>query len=118
MSSKKSVLDYAEKKYHTQPDSPFHHFPNYVALRHGKDGSWYALIMSVPRERLGMQGAGEVDILDIKVPPEKVHALQKKKGFLPAYHMDKTHWISILLDGSVPDAHVNGLLDESFELTH
>ncbi|MEC5317691.1 MmcQ/YjbR family DNA-binding protein [Brenneria populi subsp. brevivirga] len=117
MSNKKAVLSYAEKKYHTQPDNPFHHFPDYIALRHGKDGSWYGLIMNVPCEKLGIQGTGEVNILDIKAPPEKVRALQNKKGFIPAYHMDKTNWISILLDDSIPDDLVSSLIDESFELT-
>ncbi|MFJ4131453.1 MmcQ/YjbR family DNA-binding protein [Pseudomonas cyclaminis] len=117
MSNKQRVLSYAEKKYHTQPDNPFHHFPSYIALRHGKEGSWYGLVMNVPRERLGIPGTGEIDVLDIKVPPEKVHALKKKKGFLPAYHMDKAHWISILLDDSVSDDLVSNLIDESFELT-
>lgn len=118
MSNKQSVLSYAKNKYHTEPDHPFHHFPGYIALRHGKEGSWYGLVMSVPRERLGIAGAGEIDVLDIKLPPEKVQAFQKEKGFLPAYHMDKTNWISILLDDSVPDDLVFSLIDESFELTH
>jgi len=117
MSNKQSVLGYAKKTYHTQPDHPFHHFPGYIALRHGAAGSWYALVMNVPRERLGIPGAGAVDVLDVKLPPEKVQALQKKPGFLPAYHMDKTHWISIVLDDSVADDLVCSLMDESFELT-
>ena len=117
MSTKQTVLSYAEQKYHTQPDNPFHHFPDYIALRHGEGGSWFGLIMNVPRTRLGIQGPGEVNVLDIKVPPEKVQGLLNKRGFIPAYHMDKRNWVSILLDDSVPNDLVSGLIDESFELT-
>lgn len=117
MSNKQYVLNYAKKKYHNESDRPFHHFPSYIVLRHEKEGSWYGLVMNVPRERLDIPGEGEVDILDIKLPPEKVQALQTKNGFIPAYHMDKKNWISILLDDSVPECLISNLLDESFELT-
>ncbi len=38
-------------------------------------------------------------------------------GVFPAYHMSKTHWISVLLDGSVDKDKIKWLLDLSFELT-
>ena len=37
-------------------------------------------------------------------------------GFLPGYHMNKQHWITILLDGSVSEAKVLDFLDMSYDL--
>ena len=39
------------------------------------------------------------------------------KGFLPGYHMDKSNWITILLDGTVQEAKILDFLDMSYDLT-
>ncbi len=36
---------------------------------------------------------------------------------LPAYHMNKQHWVSIILDGGVPDDEIRRLIGDSFQLT-
>ena len=36
---------------------------------------------------------------------------------VPAYHMNKTHWNSIILDGSVPDKDIKRMIGESYDLT-
>ena len=38
-------------------------------------------------------------------------------GFLPAYHMNKEKWITVLLDGTVDKAQIMDLLNMSYELT-
>lgn len=38
-----------------------------------------------------------------------------KSGLLPAYHMNKNHWISIALDNSVPDDQIIPLLELSYD---
>lgn len=35
---------------------------------------------------------------------------------IPAYHMNKTHWNSIVLDGSVPDKDIRRMIAESYDL--
>lgn len=35
----------------------------------------------------------------------------------PAYHLNKEHWNSIILDGTVPDEEVKRMLEESYDLT-
>lgn len=34
----------------------------------------------------------------------------------PGYHMNKAHWNTVTLDGSVPDAEVLGMVDDSYDL--
>lgn len=36
---------------------------------------------------------------------------------IPAYHLNKEHWNSIILDGSVPDEDIAKMVRESYELT-
>ncbi len=72
--------------------------------------------MKVPREKLGIDGEGEVGILNVKCEPEMVHSLSQAEGFLPGYHMNKEHWLSILLDGTVEEIKILDFLDRSYEL--
>ena len=37
-------------------------------------------------------------------------------GIMPGYHMNKEHWISVVLDGSVGDGKTLDFLDMSYDL--
>jgi predicted DNA-binding protein (MmcQ/YjbR family) len=117
MLKRSDIFEYAEQKYGAKPDYPFRTYRNYAVLRHGDDARWFGLVMNVPRERLGLAGEGEVDILDVKCHPVKVDDLKTRPGFRPAYHMNKDHWLTVILDGSVAREDVLSLLDESYDLT-
>ena len=117
MSSRKTLISYAERHFGVKSDQPFKKYPDYAALRHPGSEHWFALFMKVPSSRLNIEGDGEIDIVDIKCRPEDVGSLRKKKGFLPAYHMNKEHWITVLLDGSVESELIHLLMEQSFNLT-
>ena len=111
------VLDYALERYGTRPDAPWADSPDAVILRHEPGGRWYGLIMSVARGRLRPGAQGVADILNVKCEPLLVDALAGQPGFARAYHMNKTHWLSIVLDEAPDDEQVRWLLDESYRLT-
>lgn len=117
MINRNNVFAYAKKKFQADPDYPFERFPNYAVLRHADSEKWFALVMLVPRSKLGLEGSGDVEIIDLKAVPEKVGHLRTRDGFLPAYHMNKEHWLTVVLDGSVSASEIQTLLDESYELT-
>lgn len=116
MTQRKSLLAHVLKQYGTGPDYLWPRQPCYAVLRHGHTKKWYGIIMDVPPRVLGLDGHDEVDILNLKSAPITVAGLLEKPGFLPAYHMNKKHWVSILLDGSVPLKEIRVLLDQSYEL--
>lgn len=118
MINRKTLFGHVFERYGTDPDYLWPRYPGYAALRHpGKGGKWYAVVMDVPRKKLGLEGEGDVDVLNVKARPAQVAALLGEKGFLPAYHMNKTHWLSILLDGTVSLQKTLELLDASHALT-
>ena len=43
--------------------------------------------------------------------------LRGEPGILPAYHMSKVHWITVLLDGTADDDRLRFLIRHSFDLT-
>lgn len=116
LSYRGDVLQYASKYYGTTAEYLWASAPGYAVLRHADNKKWYAVIMDVQRKNLGLSGSGRVDILEIKNDPLTTDSLLLEKGILPAYHMRRGNWISVLLDGSVERERVFSLLERSFEL--
>lgn len=116
-SLREEILTYGKKKYHSDPEYLWEDTPDAAVLRHTDNRKWYALLMSVERARLGLCGEGAVDVLNVKCDPDMVMLLQGTNGFLPAYHMSKTKWISVLLNGEVGRETVLDLVDASYLLT-
>ena len=119
---REEILSYVKKEYGTAPEHLWKSYPDYEVLRHEsqpgeKKAKWYAIIMNVKRETLGLEGEGSVDILDVKCNQEMMSILQMSKGYLPGYHMNKAHWITVLLDGTVPLDNIKQLIDESYYMT-
>ncbi|MCD8018270.1 MAG: MmcQ/YjbR family DNA-binding protein [Clostridiales bacterium] len=115
--NRQQIIDYIKEEYGTGPAYLWKSHPSYAVFRHQSSGKWFGIIMDVSRNKLGLPGTGNQDILNLKGIPEKFDLLRQSHGFLPAYHMNKTLWISILLDGSVSENMIKDLLDESYHLT-
>ena len=114
--TRKSIFEYAGKQYGTLPEYPWQFLTSYAVLRH-PNGKWYGIIMDVLNEKLGLSGEGRTDILVAKCEPGLQPILLTQKGFMPAYHLNKERWISVLLNGSVEERQAYELLDMSYSIT-
>lgn len=110
------IFDWVKKQYGTEPEYLWAKYPNYAVLRN-ENNKWYAVIMDVPKQKLGIKEVGIVDILDVKCDPVLIGTLRMQSGFYPAYHMNKDHWISISLDSMVSDDEMKNLIDMSYAMT-
>ena len=96
MPARGAILAYVREKFGTEPEYPWARYPHYAVLRHQQGRKWYALIMDVPPDRLGLAGDGPVEIINLKSDGALDLLISGTPGILPAYHMDKRHWVSIL----------------------
>ncbi len=112
---RKEIFEYVKKQYGTIPEYLWSSSPDSAVLRH-QNGKWYAVIMNVERSKLGLDGDGTVEIIDVKCDPEMTGMIIQTYGFLPGYHMNKQHWITILLDGTVGESKILDFLDMSYDL--
>ena len=108
---------YIRNHYSTEPDYPWADTPRAAVFRHANNRKWFALMMEVPRGRLGLLGAEPLDIVNFKCDPILIASLRGETGIFPAYHMNKASWITVALDGSVQAKTIELLLDVSYELT-
>ena len=111
------IFDYVRDTYNTIPEYLWEKTPDAAVLRHLSNKKWYAVIMNVKKDRLGLKGNGTIDIIDLKCEPEMIGSLVQKDGFFRAYHMSKEKWLTVVLDGTVPNEEIITLIDLSFELT-
>lgn len=115
---RQEIFNYVKSKYKTEPDYPFSTAPDYPVLRHRDNRKWFALIMNVPREKLGLKGGGRTDIINVKLgDPMLVDTVVRQPGYFYGYHISRSSWISILLDGTVPFEDICKWIDESYAVT-
>lgn len=107
-----AAINYAKEKYGDEPE--FLWQDENAVLRRADTGKWYAVIMKVKAEKVGAKGE-KAEIIDLRVPPQNLETLLDGKNLLPAYHMNKKHWITVLPNG-VPYAALTRLIDESYSL--
>ena len=110
------LMEYCERKFGTEPEAPWEDSPDAYTFKTATRNKWYALFMTIPYKSLGLVAKGALDVVNIKLPPAKVLDLIDRVHFYPAYHMNKKHWITIVLDKEVDEPLVQQLLDESYGL--
>ena len=111
------VLKYTKEKYGTEPEFLWEKTPDGAVLRHRDNLKWYAVILTVEKKKLGLSEDGEVRALNLKCKPDMISYLVDNRKYFPAYHMNKEHWISVVLDGTVPKPEIFNLIDISWQMT-
>lgn len=117
MISRIEIFAYAKERYDIEPDYPWARTPNYAILQHNISRKWFGAVVDITEDKLGLNGNRLIDVLLLKCDPVLIGSLRQEAGILPAYHMNKDHWISVLLDGSCPKEKVFSLIDLSFDIT-
>ncbi|MCM1045399.1 MAG: MmcQ/YjbR family DNA-binding protein [Candidatus Gastranaerophilales bacterium] len=115
---RETIFAYIKKKYQTTPEYPWAKYDGNAVFRHRDNQKWFALVMSVERDKLGLPGTGYTDVINLKIDDMMFRdILLREEGILPAYHMNKEHWITVLLDQTVPEEKIYDLIDVSFAAT-
>ena len=112
--NREELESYILNHYAAQPDYPWADTPRAAVFRHAGNRKWFALMMEVPRDKLGLAGTEKLDIVNFKCDPILIASLRGETGIFPAYHMNKASWITASLDGSVPAETIELLLDVSY----
>ena len=115
---RQKIIDYIKKKHKVSAEYPWKRYPNYAVFRHSDNNKWFALIMEVAGEKLGMGTTDYIPVVNLKVDDLFLRdMLIQQNGFIPAYHMNKQQWITVFLDGSVKEEQIFDLIDASFMAT-
>jgi len=105
---KKEIIEYCLTLPQTFKDQPFRDDYISVTMKHLNNKKWFALIMEVNGELY----------LNVKTDPMYSELLRKKYDYIiPAYHMNKQHWNTIIIRKNIDAGVVRELINQSYELT-
>ena len=75
------------------------------------------LVFKVMGKIFALTDVDRFDSINLKCDPERVPGLRARyPAVLPGYHMNKKHWNTILMDGSIPDSLLREWIDHSYNM--
>ena len=113
----KEVLKYIKDKYGDKEEYLWEKFPETAAIRNKKNNKWYAVLMVIEESKLGIDSNNKVEVIDLKCHKERIQNIIDNKQIFPGYHMNKSSWITIKLDGSMKLKEIYKLIDISYNIS-
>ena len=105
---KGEIIEYCLTLENTFKDCPFPDDFESVTMKHCKNKKWFALIMNVKNKLY----------LNVKTDPNYSDILRNTYDYIiPAYHMNKEHWNTIIVDEKVDKTLVKEMIEQSYQLT-
>lgn len=110
------IKKYIKNRYKVDSVALWEDTPSYIVFRNAKK-KWFGIIMDVPYNRVyrGSKDDRIIDFMNVKLDPELISSIKATRGFAPAYHMNKSHWVSIEI-AKVSDKKIKNLIDMSFKM--
>lgn len=110
------LTEYVREKYGRELEFLWDRFEGNAVWRRGDTNKWFAAVLTVSRRKLGLSSDEVVEIIDLRLPPEEMAALVDGKCYFGGWHMNKKHWYTIILDGSVEFEELCRRVDASYAL--
>ena len=113
------VLRYVKERYNSTIVKPFKTNPDIKALVTAKN-KWYALFLDIEYNKLKKDSLvdSKVKIINLKHISSKISDITDNRNIFPAYHMNKNHWISVVLDNNIDIEYVKELIEISYNLVN
>ena len=115
--NRQELAVYLTDTYDTAGEHLFTKYPSFLVFRHNGNKKWFSVIMDIPRKNLGLTGEGQTQVVNLKCDTRLIGSFREEPGIFPGWHMNKAHWLSVALDGSVEDEKIRFLVDMSYKLT-
>ena len=111
----KDVINYVNKKYSDELEFLWKNSESAICRR--KDNQkWYAVFQKVSKSKLGEFKDDFVEIIDLREVPQIIDKIVDNDRIFRGFHMNKNHWITICLDGSVSKNQIYEKIDKSYVL--
>ena len=112
----KEIIEYVKNKYGDELEFLWEKSPKTAVIRRKNSNKWYAVILTISKRKFNLDSDELVEVINLHNSPEEIEKLIDNKKYFPAYHMNKKHWYTICLDGTVELEKIYKLIDISYEL--
>lgn len=110
------MIDYVSDAYGDELEFLWTKFPDNAVWRRKDTMKWYGAILTVQRNKLGLDSNELVEIIDLRIAPERMAELLQRENYYPGWHMNKKNWYTVILDESVRDEELSKRIQDSYEL--
>ncbi len=112
----RQVIAYVKNKYGDELEFLWPKFPRNAIFRRADNAKWYAAILTVAKNKLGLIGDEVIEIIDLRADPAQITSIIDGEKYFPGYHMNKKYWLTICLDSSVAAEEIYSRIDNSYLL--
>ena len=112
---KDDYIAWIKTQFGAEPDYPWPDTPDYCVFRCPNE-KWFALVMRIKYRQLGLSSDEEVWVVNMKADNSEIPNLIDKKSIFPGWHMNKKHWITVLLTAATDFGRLCELTEKSYEL--
>ena len=113
------VAKHIKSEYGVSPEFLWpYRYPSYAVFRHDNNKKWFALVATKSSKSLGLKEDKAIDVINLKFDKNQTYDFAKTSDHIfPAYHMNKNNWITIWLDGTLPNGLIFELIKKSYLLS-
>ena len=115
---KDDYITWIKTQFGAEPDFPWPDDAPYSFVFRCPNEKWFALVMRIKYRQLGLTGDEEVWVVNMKASQDEIQNLIDKKSIFPAWHMNKKHWITVLLTAATDFDKLCELTEKSYELVN
>ena len=112
----KEIVAYVKNKYGDELEFLWEKSPKNAVVRRKSSNKWYAVILTIPKRKIGLESDEVIEVINLHNIPKEIEKLIDYKRYFPAYHMNKKHWCTICLDGTIELKEIYKKIDISYEL--
>ena len=84
--------------------------------RRKDNNKWYGVMLSITKRQLGLRGDDLIEIIELRNRPEGLEGVVYHEYYFPGYHMNKKHWLTIILDDSADLDEIRQRIAKSYQL--
>ena len=112
----KEIVAYVKNKYEDELEFLWEKSPKNAVVRRKSSNKWYAVILTIPKRKIGLESDEVIEVINLHNIPKEIEKLIDYKRYFPTYHMNKKHWCTICLDGTIELKEIYKKIDISYEL--
>ena len=112
----KEIINYIKNKYGDELEFLWEKSPKNAVVRRKSSNKWYVGLLTISKRKISLNSDEIIEIINLHNNPEEIKKLIDYKKYFPAYHMNKKHWCTICLDGTVELEKIYKKIDISYEL--
>ena len=112
----KEIVAYVKNKYGDELEFLWEKSPKNAVVQRKSSNKWYAVILTIPKRKIGLESDEVIEVINLHNIPKEIEKLIDYKRYFPAYHMNKKHWCTICLDGTIELKEIYKKIDISYEL--